>query len=274
MSTKIFSSHIERLLWVMSKLRDPADGCPWDLKQNFSTIVPYTIEEAYELADAIEKGNMDDIKDELGDLLFQVVFYAQLGKEQTSFDFEAIAEHLSEKMIKRHPHVFANEHIEDDNALKARWDEIKAAEKGHSTDDESILANIPDGLAPILKAEKIQKRCAKVGFDWPNASPVFDKVREEIIEIEEELLEKENINQQAVEEEVGDLLFAVVNLARHLNVNAETALIKANNKFESRFRQVEGLIQKDKADIKKLTLEDLEQYWITAKTYKAANKPL
>jgi len=249
----------------MQHLRDPENGCPWDQKQNFKSIVPHTIEETYEVADAIFNGNMHDIKDELGDLLFQIVFYAQLGKEQGDFDFEDIAKAISDKLIRRHPHVFD---VSDETAHKTdgelnnQWEQIKAQERAikNQQPDTSTLANIPQGMTPLLRAQKIQRKCAKVGFDWTELPPVVAKIYEEI----EEVLAEVNISkpdQQAVEEEVGDLLFAVVNLARHTSVNAETALIKANRKFEKRFRLVEQLIEKQGLSMESANLQQMEAAW-------------
>jgi ATP diphosphatase len=261
------------LLEIMQQLRAPKTGCPWDQKQSFESIVPYTIEETYEVADAIFSGNMQDIKDELGDLLFQIVFYAQLGTEQGEFDFEDIAKAISDKLIRRHPHVFAvphecdatklkeNEHNTQDE-LNNQWEQIKAQERASKNEeiDTSTLANIPQGMTPLLRAQKIQKKCSKVGFDWTELPPVVDKIYEEIEEVLAEVNTSEP-DQQAVEEEIGDLLFAVVNLARHTSVNAETALIKANRKFEKRFRQVEQVIEKQGLSIESASLQQMEAAW-------------
>lgn len=253
---------LERLLNIMQQLRDPEMGCPWDQKQNFESIVPHTIEETYELVDAILSGNMVDTKDELGDLLFQIVFYAQLAKEQGDFDFENIAETISDKLIRRHPHVFQTIEMKSDDELNQQWEKIKQLERESAgkTLDNSALANIPKGMTPLLRAQKIQKKCAKVGFDWTELPPVVDKIHEEIAEV----LAEVNVSkpdQQAVEEEIGDLLFAVVNLARHTSVNAETALIKANRKFEKRFRQVEQIIAHQGLSMKNASLEQMEAAW-------------
>ena len=263
-------SQLSRLLEIVQRLRDPETGCPWDQQQNFESIVPCTIEETYEVVDAIFSGDMQDIKDELGDLLFQVVFYAQLGKEQGDFDFEDIAQAISDKLIRRHPHVFdvSNEKAHNtEDALNNQWEHIKAQErasKNHAF-DTSTLANIPHGMTPLLRAQKIQKKCSKVGFDWTELPPVVDKIHEEI----EEVLAELNVaqpDQQAVEEEVGDLLFAVVNLARHTSVNAETALIKANRKFEKRFRQVEKIIEKQGLSMQSANLQQMEAAWQQVKS--------
>lgn len=253
---------LDRLLDVMTQLRDPDSGCPWDKQQSFESIVPYTIEEAYEVADAIEQGDMDSVKDELGDLLFQVVFYAQLGKEQEDFDFEAIAKVIADKMIARHPHVFLHQKVHTEAELTANWEASKQAEKAAKGQDfdSSILANIPSGMAPLMRANKLQKKCAKVGFDWTELSPVVDKIQEEIQEVMEEVDARE-LNQSAVEEEVGDLLFAVVNLSRHLKVDPETALRKANRKFESRFRALESIFEQKGQPLSAASLDDMEAIW-------------
>lgn len=259
--SQLFPS-VTKLLWVMEQLRHPETGCPWDRQQSFETIVPFTIEEAYEVADAIATGDMEEIKDELGDLLFQVVFYAQLGKEQNSFDFEGVAEAVAEKLIRRHPHVFAEANIASEAQLNQEWERIKAEErlaKGKKT-DSSILANIPKGMAPMQKAIKIQKRCAKVGFDWDNLPQVADKVTEEVEEILEAVDNPEK-SQQDVVEEVGDLLFAVLNLARHCKVDPDMALIQANQKFERRFRAVEAEAETVQQQLTEMSLEEMEALW-------------
>ncbi len=257
---------VARLLNIMSRLRDPERGCPWDQAQSFSTIVPYSIEEVYELAEAIDKGDMAEIQDELGDVLFQVVFYAQLGKEQGAFDFELVAKTIADKLERRHPHVFAGKSFENAEALAANWQQQKEQERqakgnGPAT---SILSDIPSGLAPLVKAHKIQTRCAKVGFDWPSVEPVFDKIHEEIQEVQDEL-QKSELDQEKVAEEVGDLLFAVVNLARHLNVDSDTALRKANQKFSARFEQVEQGIAEQGKTMQQSPLAELEALWQAAK---------
>ena len=246
----------------MQQLRDPKTGCPWDQKQTFASIVPHTIEETYEVADAIFSGNMAEIKDELGDLLFQIVFYAQLAKEQGNFEFEDIAQAISDKLVRRHTHVFQTTELKTDDELNLQWEKIKLQEQEVAArpNDKSVLANIPIGMTPLLRAQKIQKKCSKVGFDWTEIPPVVDKIHEEI----EEVLAEVNVsepNQQAVEEEIGDLLFAVVNLARHTSVNAETALIKANRKFEKRFRQVEQVIEEQGLSMASADMQQMEAAW-------------
>lgn len=247
---------LERLLHIMKCLRDPIAGCDWDKQQTFSSIAPYTIEEAYEVADAIENGTMDDVLDELGDLLFQVVFYAQMAKEKQLFEFEDIARTISDKMYERHPHVFNKGQPTTDT-----WDSIKQRQKSSKSpsSDHSILAGVERNTSPLVRAQKLQKKCAKVGFDWSSVPPVIDKVLEEVDEIKQEL-NREN-NQPAMEEEIGDLLFAVTNLARHCGVNSETALRKANNKFENRFRQVEQSIVSQGQTLDGASMEQMEEAW-------------
>jgi ATP diphosphatase len=260
---------LSQLLWVMDELREPERGCPWDLEQDFKSIVPHTLEEAYEVADAIENGTMEDIKGELGDLLFQIVFYARLAREQGVFDFEDIAKTISQKLIRRHPHVFDRENYQkakDLPDLNAQWDKIKRQEKlraGEIT-DSSIFSGLTKGLAPLTKAMKLQKRCAKVGFDWPDLPPVVEKIHEEIDEVLAEL-DTTPKNPMRVEEEVGDLLFAVVNLARHAKVDPETALRKANVKFEKRFRQVEEQMCLDFGSLDNCNLKQMENAWMQVK---------
>jgi ATP diphosphatase len=253
---------LKRLLKIMQQLRDPETGCPWDQKQTFASIVPHTIEETYELAEAILSGDMAEIKNELGDVLFQVVFYAQLAKEQGDFDFEDIAQTISDKLVRRHPHVFAEGESKTDDELNLQWEKIKQLERQTTgkSEDLSTLANIPKGLTPLLRAQKIQKKCAKVGFDWTELPPVVAKIHEEIDEVLAEINAPQP-NQQAIEEEIGDLLFAVVNLARHSAVNAETALIKANQKFEKRFRQVEQVIAQQNIALADASLDQMEAAW-------------
>ncbi|GAA0342219.1 nucleoside triphosphate pyrophosphohydrolase [Bowmanella denitrificans] len=259
--------NLDKLLWVMDKLRDPDDGCPWDLKQSFASIVPFTIEEAYEVADAIEHGEPADIREELGDLLFQVVFYARLGKEQALFDFEDIAGQMAEKLIRRHPHVFAQAEF-DETEVKANWEAEKAKERADKAGGKAMLLdNIPQALPALTRAAKIQKRCANVGFDWPDTDGVFAKIQEEILEVQEEL-NRPHVNQQALEEELGDLLFATVNLVRKLNKDPETLLRKANHKFEQRFRQVEQRLAEQHIPLEQASLEQMEEQWLKVKNLK------
>ncbi|GGF68535.1 nucleoside triphosphate pyrophosphohydrolase [Alteromonas lipolytica] len=253
---------LERLLVVMARLRDPEKGCPWDVKQTMQSLTRYTIEEAYEAVDAIERGAPEEIKDELGDLLFQIVFYAQVGKEQDSFDFTDIANAISDKMVRRHPHVFADRQT-DESQLSTQWEAIKATEK--TAQSNALLDSVPRGLPALMYAQKIQKKCATVGFDWPSVTPVADKVREEVAEIQAELDAPER-DQQALEAEIGDALFAMVNLARHCNVDADAALRRASQKFARRFATVEAMAIGQKGSLTGHSLDELEQLWQQVKS--------
>lgn len=226
------------------------------------SIIPFTIEEAYEVADAIERGDMQDIRDELGDLLFQVVFYTQLANEQDEFDFDAVAQGVADKLIRRHPHVFAEVNFDSVAAIKDNWEAVKQAERVEKgiAQDASILANITTGLPPLVRANKLQKRCAKVGFDWPDVTQVVDKIHEELDEVMAEV-QASTPNQDAIEDEVGDLLFAVVNMARHLKVDPESALRRANRKFEQRFRRVEQRLADQKLSLSDANLMQMEDAW-------------
>ena len=252
---------IEKLLEIMSSLREPESGCPWDLEQDFSTIAPHTIEEAYEVADAIEREDWSDLRGELGDLLFQVVFYAQLGKEQGLFSFEEVAGGIAEKLVRRHPHVFGHVGENEARGVRGRWEDIKAQERA-AHDDQSALAAVAKALPALKRSQKLGKRAARVGFDWPDRHGVRAKVEEELGELEQAA---DAGDAAAVEEELGDLLFAVVNLARHIDVDAEQALARANYKFERRFRAMEASLAADGLDIRGMSLENLEQRWQEAK---------
>ena len=261
------------LLHLMTRLRDPQSGCPWDLKQTYASIVPHTLEEAYEVADAIERGDLDHLQGELGDLLFQVVFYAQLAKEQGRFEFDGVVDGITRKLLRRHPHVFPTGELYapaetprlTDDEVNRRWDEIKAeerAEKAGAPEQLSLLDDVPAALPALSRAAKLQKRAAQVGFDWPEALPVVDKVREELDEVLEAMSENDA---DAVAEEIGDLLFVVVNLARHLKVDPETALRSANSKFDRRFRFIEQALRHTQRPIEECTLEDMDALWGEAK---------
>jgi len=251
---------VDELLAVMARLRDPRRGCPWDLEQSFRTIVPHTIEEAYEVADAIERDDMAALKDELGDLLFQVVFYAQMAREAGLFGFSDIAKALSNKMIKRHPHVFSNASVEDADAQTLAWEEQKAGERAAAArargERPSELDGVPVGLPALTRAGKLQKRAARIGFDWPAAAPVLDKVAEELEELRREMAA--GGKPARLEDEVGDLLFACVNLARLLRIEPETALRAANAKFDRRFRKLEARLRKTG---QKHSIDELEAIW-------------
>lgn len=255
---------INQLQQVMRRLRDPDGGCPWDLKQTMQSLTPYTIEEAYEVAAAINDGDHHDIEDELGDLLFQVVFYAQLGSEQQLFDLNSIASHTSNKLIRRHPHVFGDSESQTDAEIKAQWEQIKQQERQQQGKDDSVFDGIPRNLPSLLMAQKLQKRAANVGFDWPDSQPVLAKVLEEVEEVRAEI-DAEAVDQQALAEEIGDLLFAVVNLARHAQVNPDHALQQANQKFKRRFQTLEAHVKVSGKSFESHDLMQLEEYWQAAK---------
>jgi len=258
---------IERLLAIMARLRDPQNGCPWDREQSFATIAPYTIEEAYEVADAIARGDMKELRDELGDLLFQVVFHARMAEEAGYFAFADVADAISEKMQRRHPHVFGTVEIRDAAAQTVAWEAHKAAERGAKAADVSVLADVPLALPALLRAEKIGKRVSRVGFDWPDSGAVLDKVREEVGEIAEAMTAKapaESVSAR-VGEEIGDLLFAAAQLARHYQVNPETALRDANGRFERRFRFIEKKLAERGRSPSDATLDEMDALWDEAK---------
>ncbi len=255
---------MNKLRWIMTELRDPETGCPWDIKQDFSSIVPHTIEEAYEVADAVmdavEQQDFSELEKELGDLLFQVIFYSQLGYEQKQFDFDSVVSAICEKLIRRHPHVFGDKNLSSDAEIKANWENEKAKERQQkSTNDQiSILADIPKNLPALTQAAKIQKRCAHVGFDWHNIEDVFAKVVEEVEEVKVEI---EQNNPEALAEELGDLMFAVVNLCRHAKQDPEQLLRQANQKFTRRFHGVEKQVETSGVEFEQHSLETLEAYW-------------
>ncbi len=252
---------LDRLTRIMAALRDPESGCPWDVAQTMSSLTRYTIEEAYEVADAIATGSPDEIRDELGDLLFQVVFYSQIASEDNTFDLQDVAKAICDKLIRRHPHVFAGETAPDEAGLNAQWEAIKAQEKQSKKQrQEYLLDDVPSGLPALKLAHKMQKRCASVGFDWPEVKPVLAKVKEEIDEIEQELDATEQ-DKAAIEEEIGDALFAMVNLARHCKVDADSALRKASHKFAGRFNAVEALASSRGESLSSMDLEEMERLW-------------
>ena len=259
---------IDKLRWIMAELRDPETGCPWDLKQTFASIIPHTIEEAYEVVDAIEQEDFTELEKELGDLLFQVVFYSQLGAEEKRFDFDSVVSAICEKLIRRHPHVFATSDFTSDAEIKANWENEKAKERQHKNNDNnlSILADIPRNLPALSQAAKIQKRCAHVGFDWDNIDDVFAKVEEEVLEVKAEL----HRDNTALAEELGDLMFAVVNLCRHAKQDPEVLLRQANNKFTKRFHGVEAQVNNTDKSMEQHTLDELEAFW---QQVKVSEKP-
>ncbi len=254
-------SNIKKLLEVMASLRDPDTGCPWDVRQDFADIAPYTVEEAYEVADAIARKDMPALRDELGDLLFQVVFHAQMASEAGQFDFDDVAAAIVDKMIRRHPHVFGSDAEREAGSQDGSWERIKAAERAGG-DDQSALAGVAKALPALRRAQKLGTRASAVGFDWDDRRGVRDKIQEELEELEEAVGTRE-IRQ--IDEEFGDLLFAVVNLARHLDVDPEQALTAANIKFETRFREMEQAIIGSGRTLSSLSLEELEQEWRAAK---------
>ncbi len=245
----------------MRDLRDPDFGCPWDVEQDFASIAPYTIEEAYEVADAIERGNMDDLRAELGDLLLQVVFHARMAEEAGLFDFEDVAGGISEKMLRRHPHVFGSDEERADGKKDGSWEQIKENERSESNHN-GALAGVARSLPALKRAEKLGKRASRVGFDWPDRRGVHEKIQEELGELEEAVGARDSDN---MEEEFGDLLFAVVNLARHLNIDPEKALTGANYKFERRFRSMEDDIGTTGKRFRDYKLASLDQFWRAAK---------
>ena len=260
-------TQITQLLDIMAKLRSPDGGCPWDLEQNFTTIAPYTIEEAYEVAEAIAQNDKESLREELGDLLLQVVFHAQMAKEESSFDFEDVARSINEKMIRRHPHVFGDATIATADAQVENWEKIKQAERGTKSANASVLADVPAALPALMRAQKLQSRAARVGFDWPDTRGVIDKIREELAEVEEAIAEGDKNH---VAEELGDLLFAVVNLARFVGGDAETSLRDANQKFTRRFTYIEDTLRTQQRDIATATLVEMEALWVAAKTKERA----
>lgn len=254
---------LDKLLEIMSMLRDPENGCPWDLKQDFASIVPHTIEEAYEVAEAIEKQDYEELKKELGDLLFQTVFYSQLGKEQKLFDFSQIADAMSTKLIRRHPHVFSSSEFTTEAEVKANWEQEKAKERVEAdANNTSALDDIPLALPALSRSYKIQKRASSVGFDWPDITGVIDKIAEEISEVKEEL-EAPEAAIDRVADELGDLYFALTNLVRHLGLKPEQVVHQANKKFETRFRLVEQLTTRP---LTEQNIDELEALWQQAKT--------
>ena len=260
------SRDIDRLIEIMAALRTPKTGCPWDIEQNFATIAPYTIEEAYEIADAIARGDLADLKDELGDLLLQVVFHARMAQEQGAFDFGAVVEAITAKLIRRHPHVFGQERADNPRSVKGLWEDIKAQEKAAKRArgqpaDEGALGGVPVALPAMTRALKLQSKASRVGFDWNDPRAVLRKIREEADEIEAALDSEES----AAAAEVGDLLFAAVNLARHLQADPETLLRQTNRKFERRFAAIERALAARGKKPQDTTLAEMDALWDEAK---------
>ena len=253
---------VERLLEIMAALRDPQGGCPWDLEQDFRSIAPYTLEEAYEVADAIERGNLGDLREELGDLLLQVVFHAQMAQEQGAFDFDDVAQGICDKMVRRPPHVFGDETVESAAAQTENWERLKADEKAARA-ASGLLDDVPLSLPALTRAAKLTRRASRAGFDWGDASGPRRKVDEELAELDEAVAEA--ADQDAVEAEFGDLLFTLVNYARHLGVDPEAALRRSNEKFLRRFRYVEKQLKSAGLTGPEAGLERLDAWWEEAK---------
>jgi ATP diphosphatase len=258
------SRNIEMLLAIMAALRDKKDGCPWDIAQSFASIAPYTIEEAYEVADAIAQGDMGELREELGDLLLQVVFHAQMGREAGLFDFGDVVRAITEKLIRRHPHVFGATRGAKLEEVNAAWERIKREEKVRKQEapPESLLDGVPLALPALIRAEKLQSRAARAGFDWKTPQPILAKLREELAECEAAL---EAGSESAVMDEIGDLLFTVANLARRVGVDPEAAARGANAKFERRFRAMEADATASARDMKTMSLDELEALWVASK---------
>ncbi len=255
-------SQIARLLAIMARLRDPVGGCPWDVEQTFRTIAPYTIEEAYEVADAIERDAMDELRGELGDLLFQVVFHSRIAEEAGHFDFDDVARAISDKMEERHPHVFGDADVADAAAQTSAWEARKAMERA-AAGSQSALDGVPLPLPALTRAEKLGKRAARTGFDWTEPEQVLDKVREETDEVAAELTAGDR---DRLESEIGDLLFSAVQLARHAGVDPETALRRTNSRFERRFRHLEAALAAEGRRPENAPPDELESLWQAAKT--------
>jgi ATP diphosphatase len=273
-STMLPAKDISRLIEIMAALRTPVTGCPWDLEQDFASIAPYTLEEAYEVADAIERGDMDDLRDELGDLLLQVVYHARMAEEAGDFAFGDVVEAITKKMIRRHPHVFGDAEARAAGSAKGMWDAIKAQEKaqkraartarGLPAEDHGhgFLDSVPVALPALVRARKLQDRAAKVGFDWKEAAPILDKIEEEIAELRQAIAEGDKA---AMSDEFGDVLFALVNFGRHVDVEAETALQGTNAKFRRRFHFIERELAASGRRLGEATLEEMESLWQRAK---------
>jgi ATP diphosphatase len=255
---------MQQLIEIMQALRDKEKGCPWDIEQNFQSLAPYAIEEAYEVVDAIERQDFDELKSELGDLLLQVVFHSQLAQEQNLFDFKQVVTSINDKMINRHPHVFGDAIIKTQAEQTISWEHLKKQERAEkNTEDTSALSGISHGMPEPLRALKLQKRAALVGFDWPNINCVFEKLQEEITELRDEI--ESGASQEALQDEIGDILFVCVNLARHAKVDFGSALRHANRKFERRFRAMERIAEQQQVSMNQLSLLQQESLWLQVK---------
>lgn len=255
--------NMQKLLKVMADLRHKEHGCSWDKKQDFKSLIPYVLEEAYEVVDAIERDDMHDLRAELGDLLFQVVFQAQIAKEKGLFDFDQVSNAVADKLIRRHPHVFSDVTYANEAEQKQAWEDLKAAERQQKEqEDHKILSGVAKALPALVQCEKIQDRAANHGFDWPNVEPVYDKVLEELDEVKEAW---QSGDQAHIEEEIGDLLLVAVNLARHMNVKPEQALKKSTDKFKQRFEYIENKVEASGREVKNCELAELDDLWNKAK---------
>ncbi len=257
-------SGIERLIYIMERLRDPKSGCPWDIEQTYDTIAPYTIEEAYEVADAIDHQDMAALKDELGDLLLQVIYYTQMASEDKAFTFDDVVEGISDKMVRRHPHVFGSTDVENAEQQTLAWEELKAKERADKSQQTEILGGVAKGLPALLRAFKLQKRAARVGFDWPDVGGAHDKLNEELAELAEEM-ENPQPDEALLINEFGDVLFSAVNLARKLGIDPEAALRQGNAKFEERFKFIEQNLTEAGQSFDDVSLEEMEKLWQQAK---------
>jgi len=268
------SRDISRLIEIMAALRDPSNGCPWDIEQNFETIAPYTVEEAYEVADAIARGDLDDLREELGDLLLQVVYHTQMAEEAQEFSFGDVVQAITEKMIRRHPHVFGDEEARSAGMAKGMWEKIKGEEKALKRDariargldpedhGKGFLDGIPVALPALTRALKLQEKAARVGFDWAEAGPILDKIEEEIGELRDAMA---SADADSMKDEFGDVLFALVNLGRHLKIDSEAALSGTNEKFRSRFHHVERALNASGRTLDASSLDEMEELWQQAK---------
>jgi tetrapyrrole methylase family protein/MazG family protein/ATP diphosphatase len=263
-------SHIDALLYIMRALRDPNHGCPWDIEQNFSSIAPYTLEEAYEVADAIARSDMAGLCEELGDLLLQVVYHARMAEEAQHFAFTDVVAAIVDKMLRRHPHVFGDEKVGSAQAQSARWEDFKKSERERREGTPNLTTGIPRTLPELVRAQKLQKRAAAIGFDWPSAAPVRLKIQEEFAELDAAECAGD---QKAIEEEIGDILFACVNLSRHLGVDAEAALARSNRKFAQRFRFIEESLAAEGRTPESSNLAYLERLWLAAKLHEQLERP-
>ncbi len=262
------SKDISRLVEIMAALRNPESGCPWDIEQDFETIAPYTIEEAYEVADAISNGSMGELKDELGDLLLQVVYHAQMASEADAFSFGDVIEAITTKMIRRHPHVFGDEDARNAGVAKGFWEKIKASERAQKQDgpdrENSLLDSVPIALPALTRALKLQQKAARVGFDWENRELVYEKFEEEVGELNSAITAGDS---DRIEDEFGDVFFVLVNYARHCGVDPEKALRRTNDKFRRRFRHIESNIANSGSEIEKASLDEMEDLWQQAKSH-------